>query len=163
MKRIARSDPPVRIELLNIKSEHGPILPLESDDPEAFRQSPLFSLFSADKDPSESASSLFGPGPWGFHRDLQLPMSCSILHVTNKNKKSNITISHQLKCVIRVEGANDTNLDPKTGKRKQYDIVIQTPVQILSVSLTLCNDLGSFADLLLVSLQPIVVFSAALL
>ncbi|GLB37733.1 putative cyclin binding protein [Lyophyllum shimeji] len=135
MKRIARTDPLTHIPLLALKHEGkhaGHILPLESDDPEAFENSPLFALVTPDDDPSEMASSLMGPGPWTFHQDLQLPTSCSVIRFTNKNRRSNVVITHQLKCVMRVERGDDLHLDPKTGKRKLFDIVIQTPIQILS-------------------------------
>lgn len=135
-KRVARSEGVKRIGLLSIKldsKEGGQILPLQSDDPEAFRHSPLYSLISPDDDPSEVASNLMGPGPWTFSRDLNLPASCALLHFTNKNKRSNITVSHILRIVFRVERGDDEFIDPKTGKRKLFDIVVQTPVHILSV------------------------------
>ncbi|KAF8070739.1 hypothetical protein FPV67DRAFT_1041012 [Lyophyllum atratum] len=135
MKRIARTDPPTHIALLSIKEQGkhgGHILPLDSDDVDAFRNSSLFALVTPDDDPSEMASSLMGPGPWNFHQDLQLPTSCSVMRITNKNRRSNVVITHQLKCVMRVERGDDLHLDPKTGKRKLFDIVIQTPIHILS-------------------------------
>ncbi|KAG5652841.1 hypothetical protein H0H81_003403 [Sphagnurus paluster] len=135
MKRIARTDPLARIDLLSVK-EHGKspgyIIPLDSDDVDAFKKSPLFQLATEDDDPSEMASSLMGPGPWTFHQDLQLPTSCGLMRITNKNRRSNVVITHQLKCVMRVERGDDLHLDPKTGKRKLFDIVIQTPIHILS-------------------------------
>ncbi|KAF9031228.1 hypothetical protein BDZ89DRAFT_1131959 [Hymenopellis radicata] len=135
--KVARTDPATNVILLAIKHEdkkgvHQPILPLESDDPEAFRQSPLHTLIGPEDDISEMASSLMGPGPWSFHQDLKLPNSCRLLHFSNKNKKSNIVVSHVLKCIIRVESGDPTSMDPKTGKKKLFDIVVQTPVHILS-------------------------------
>ncbi|OBZ69941.1 hypothetical protein A0H81_10403 [Grifola frondosa] len=41
-----------------------------------------------------------------------------------------------LKIIFRVERGDDYALDPHTGKRKLFDIVVQTPVHILS---HLCN------------------------
>ncbi len=137
MKRIARTDPINRTLLLSLKHEGkggGHILPLDSDDVEAYQKSPLSTVLTRNEDPSEMASNFMGPGPWTFHHDLQLPTSCNILHFTNKNRRGNIVITHMLKCVIRIERGDDKHLDPKTGKRKLFDIVIQTPVQILSVS-----------------------------
>lgn len=83
---------------------------------------------------SEIASSFLGPGPWKFQKDFQLPRSCDQLHFTNKNKKSNIIVSHLLKIIFRVQRGDDDDLDPTSGKRKLYDIVVQTPIHILSVS-----------------------------
>lgn len=137
MKRSARSEQTNRFALLMLKNadKNGPpILPLVSDDPLAFMDSPLHALLGSDDDASEMASSLMGPGPWSFHTTLKLPTACGLLHFTNKNRKSNIQIAHTLKIVIRVERGDDLHIDPKTGKRKLFDIVVQTPVHILSVS-----------------------------
>ncbi|PPQ63039.1 hypothetical protein CVT24_005985 [Panaeolus cyanescens] len=135
MRRLARSDPVVRYNLLSVRkegknAEH--ILPLDSDDPEALRQSPVFQLMNPEDDPSEFASTLMGPGPWTFHRDLQLPKSCDVLKFTNKNKRANMVVTHLLKIVIRAERGDDLHMDVKTGRRKLFDIVVQTPVVILS-------------------------------
>jgi hypothetical protein len=35
--------------------------------------------------------------------------------------------------MIRVERGDDEQLDPKTGKRKRFDVILQMPVHILSV------------------------------
>ncbi|KAF8178663.1 hypothetical protein K438DRAFT_1726306 [Mycena galopus ATCC 62051] len=135
MKRVARSDPVVRIQLLSIKGDdkrHNAILPLDSNDVDALKNSPLLALTTPDDDLSELASEWMGPGPWTFHQDLHLPATCSVLHFTNKNKRSNMAVTHVLKCVMRVERGDDSAMDPKTGKRKLFDIVVQTPVHILS-------------------------------
>ncbi|KAF8911495.1 hypothetical protein CPB84DRAFT_1761971 [Gymnopilus junonius] len=138
MRRIARSDPVSRFTLLSIKGEGkgaDPILPLDSDVPDVLRNSPFFTIVdpnASDSELTEIASSLMGPGPWTFHQELQLPKSCDILKFTNKNRRSNIIVSHMLKVVIRVERGDDLHTDGRTGKRKLYDIVVQTPVLILS-------------------------------
>jgi hypothetical protein len=137
MSRITRTDPLQRIPLLALKSdrkESEPILPLISDDPEAFKHSPFYSMVTPHDDLSETASSLMGPGPWTFHYELPLPNSCAQIHFTNKNKGSNITIAHNLKVIFRVERGGEGFSDPKTGKPKLFDIVVHTPVHILSVS-----------------------------
>ena len=137
--RIALTDPITQYTLLSIKGEGksaGPILPLESDSPDALRNSPLFALVdphSTDVELSEIASSLMGPGPWTFHQDLQLPRSCSVMKFTNRNRRGNMIITHVIKVIIRVERGDDEYIDGKTGKRKLFDIVVQTPVLILSV------------------------------
>ncbi|KAJ7270032.1 hypothetical protein B0H12DRAFT_1094114, partial [Mycena haematopus] len=135
MKYVARSDPVVRIPLLLVKYDdklREPILPLESDDVDALRNSPLLALTAPEDDLSQLAAEWMGPGPWTFHQELQLPPSCAMLHFTNKNKRSNMSVTHLIKCVIRVERGDDVAIDPKTGKRKLFDIVVQTPVHILS-------------------------------
>ncbi|KAJ7018359.1 hypothetical protein C8F04DRAFT_167052 [Mycena alexandri] len=135
MKRLARADPVMRLQLLSIKHNDksgGPILPLDSNDVDALKKSPLLALTMPGDDLSELASEWMGPGPWTFHQELQLPQSCARLRFTNKNKRSNMTVTHFLKCVMRVERGDDCEIDAKTGKRKLYDIVVQTPVHILS-------------------------------
>ncbi|KAF5355180.1 hypothetical protein D9756_005473 [Leucocoprinus leucothites] len=138
MHKVARSDPVNRFELLFIRNDGKnapPILPLDSDDPEAFRKSPLFTALSSqlqnDIEASEMASSFMGPGPWTFHLDLKLPKSCSVIKPTNKNKRANMVVSHILKIVMRMERGDDKFMD-QNGKRKMFDIVVQTPVHILS-------------------------------
>jgi len=139
MSRIARTDPIIPFTLLSIKGEGklaGPILPLDSDSPDAFRQSPLFALVdphSTNTELSETASMLMGPGPWTLHHELRLPRSCDLLKFTNRNPASNITVTHQLKIVMRVERGDDEHVDGKTGKRRLFDIVVLTPILILSV------------------------------
>jgi arrestin-related trafficking adapter 3/6 len=136
-KRIARTDPIQRFSLLSLKSssqESKPILPIISDDPEAFKHSPFF---APEGDPSGVPSSLMGPGPWIFQRELALPTSCTQVHFSNKNRRANILITHTLKVVFRVERGDDKYVDQKTGNRKLFDIIMGTPVNILSVSIAI--------------------------
>ncbi|KAI0629402.1 hypothetical protein C8Q77DRAFT_1065317 [Trametes polyzona] len=138
-KRISRTDPICRASLLALKypkKDGPPILPLLSDDPDAFMQSPLAEIVDPNEDLGELVSSLMGPGPWTIRKNLQLPKPGESLHTTNKNRKSNISVSHMLKVIFRVERGDDYAVDPQTGKRKLFDIVVQTPVHILS---HLCN------------------------
>lgn len=137
MRRIARADEPQKFVLLQIRREGKstkPILPLESNNVDVLRGSPLMDLFDPEKeDLGEFASNLMGPGPWSFQKDLKLPTSCDIIRFTNRNKRANMQVTHMLKVVMRVERGDDLHMD-KNGKRKLFDIVVQTPVLILSVS-----------------------------
>jgi len=140
MCKLARADPSSRIEILCIRNEGrnaSHVLPLESDDPEAFYESPLFTALSPqlqnNAEISELVSSFMGPGPWSFHLDLKLPDSCSMIMPTNKNKRANMVVSHMLKIILRLERGDNQSLD-KDGRRKLFDIVVQTPVHILSVN-----------------------------
>nr|GAT57857.1 predicted protein [Mycena chlorophos] len=135
LRRIVRSDPVVQIPLLSVKhpdKKGGPILPLNLDEPNVLETTPLLELMSPEDDLSVLASEWMGAGPWTFHRDLQIPPSCAALHFTNKNKQSSMVVTHLLKCIIRIERGDDAAIDSKTGKRKLFDIVVQTPVHILS-------------------------------
>ncbi|KAH8818655.1 hypothetical protein DL96DRAFT_1621654 [Flagelloscypha sp. PMI_526] len=130
MPRVTKSSPRAHVVLLTAKSNDGkPILPIESDDPIVLRNSPLHQFLGEGEDISEQTSFLMGLGPWTIRKDLELPASCSLLHWSHLNKKSTILISHILKCIIRVERGDDCDLD-KSGKRKLYDIITQTPINI---------------------------------
>ncbi|KAG6381964.1 hypothetical protein JVT61DRAFT_592 [Boletus reticuloceps] len=135
----ARSDAMRRATLLVIKHDrfdegHGkPILPLMSDESDAFRKSPLYCLLQPGEDESEVASSLMGPGPWTIRHQLQLPDSCSTLHPSNRTKGSNVMVNHTLRLVLRVEKEEGT---VTTGRKKMHDIIIHIPIQILSCHCT---------------------------
>lgn len=143
-KRIARSDAITRIPLVSLQmpGKEVPLFPLAIDDVSDFKKTPLWDLYApsdseTELDPlelSEIASGFMGPGPWKIQKELKLPKSCDVLHFTNKNKKSNIIVTHLLKIIFRVQRGDDEDLDLGSGKRKLYDIVVQTPVHILSVS-----------------------------
>ena len=135
--------------LLSLKNSNKdvPLLPFNSDDVEVFKNSPLFGAVNSDDDLSEAVSNLMGPGPWSIQKDVPLPKSCAELHFTNKNKKSNIIISHTLKVIFRVQRGDDQEIDPQTGKRKMFDIVVQTPIHILSVRINLRSLSSPFINL----------------
>ncbi|THH03390.1 hypothetical protein EW145_g6296 [Phellinidium pouzarii] len=129
-RRVSRGDVVRRFELLSLRypDRDGPsLLPMET----GYENSPLRGFVDA-PDESEAASSLMGPGPWSIEANLQLPKSCAKMHFTNKHKRSNIKITHILKIIFRVERGDDAYVDAKTGQRKQFDIVVQTPIHILS-------------------------------
>ena len=143
-KRVARSDNIKKFELLSIRyPEKDPpaLLPLTTD----YSYSPLRGYIDV-ADESEAASEIMGPGPWTIQAQLQLPRSCARMHFTNKHKKSNIGINHTLKIVMRVERGDDHYLDSKTGRRKNFDIVVQTPIHILSVRIFSCSSSRSSID-----------------
>lgn len=83
--------------------------------------------------PSEIAADLMGAGPWTLQLALKVPNSSRMLHFSNKNRRGPIQISHALTIMIRVERGDDEQMDPKTGKRKRSDVILQMPVHILSV------------------------------
>jgi arrestin-related trafficking adapter 3/6 len=148
-KRMVRSAAPHQLVLLSIKypdKDNRAILPLADDKVDAFRESPFYSVLVGDTESgfeeslqtgfydttSQLASNLMGPGPWVLQFDAKIPATCHYLHPTNSNKDSNMTVSHVLKIVYRVERGDSEYVDAR-GKRKQFDIVIQSPIHILSV------------------------------
>ncbi|KAF8518444.1 hypothetical protein JB92DRAFT_2828728 [Gautieria morchelliformis] len=125
--------PVKRFELLSVKhpdKNPRPILPLSPESVPLLRPYLDTSALSSTED--EALSSLMGPGPWALTHGLQLPAECGKIHFTYKHKGSHICISHTLKIVFRVERGDDKCVDPKTGRRRMFDIVVQTPIHILS-------------------------------
>lgn len=145
-QRPLRSDPPLRFCLLSLRNEGKnppPILPLESSSPDVLRSSPVFKMIDRETrhDPDEMgelAASLMGPGPWKFHGNLKLPSNCDLMKFTNKNLQANVRVSHFLKVVMRLEkapGAEDLHTTGHSKKQSLFDVVVQTPVVIFSVSI----------------------------
>ncbi|ODN78575.1 hypothetical protein L202_04183 [Cryptococcus amylolentus CBS 6039] len=149
-RKVARHETPKRFVLLFIKQADAkertePLLPIISDDPTAAERSPLAEmarqaamsdppsdLFDLERDPDDAMyASLMEPtGPWHLEKDLQLPDCVSKIKFTTKHDQTNITVAHWLKVTIRVERGDDEALDSK-GRRKQFDIIIETPIKIL--------------------------------
>jgi arrestin-related trafficking adapter 3/6 len=122
------------LTLLSIRSseKHTPILPLPQTMM-TLAESPLHVLMGSNDNPSEFTANLMGPGPWTFQMALVVPSACGKLHCSNKNMRAPIRISHSLKIVIRAEESNESQVDPQTGRPRQFDIVMTVPVHILSV------------------------------
>ncbi|CUA72747.1 Putative arrestin-related trafficking adapter C2D10,04 [Schizosaccharomyces pombe 972h-] [Rhizoctonia solani] len=161
-RRIARHDPTRRYELMSLKypnSKHDkgtryPLLPVLDDSNEAISHSPLASLIEG-QDPDEIATNLLNPtGPWTLQLQANLPTCSSPIHFTCKHARSNMIISHWIKIMIRVERGDDAQMDK--GKRKQFDIIVETPVHILSCK---CNP--DYTALPPYSLPPLPVPKAA--
>ncbi|KAG9312095.1 hypothetical protein JVU11DRAFT_7379 [Chiua virens] len=76
-----RSDVMRRATLLAIRRSNSderysePILPLISNEPDAFRKSPLHRFVGPEENENEVASSFMGSGPWTIRHDLKLPDS----------------------------------------------------------------------------------------
>lgn len=132
---VTREQPVKRFELLSIRHQERnspPILPLSPEHAALF--TPYIDTSGlVSSTPDEALSSLMGPGPWVLSHDLQLPTDCGRVHFTYKHKSANIIVHHTLKIVFRVERGDNQAVDPKSGKRRLFDIVIQTPIQLLSV------------------------------
>ncbi|KAG8764435.1 hypothetical protein FRC15_007628 [Serendipita sp. 397] len=91
----------------------------------------LLSQQNEQEERTERLAHLMSPdGPWHLAGTLKVPQN--YLHTSHQHPKSFVTIKHALKVYLRVEKGNDET-DPKTGRKKQFDIIIETPVNILSV------------------------------
>ena len=124
------------IPLLDLHNEDDtkPLLPLSSDDPLAFENSPLATVRPLGANASNVVSDLLGPGPWPVRAVLQLPADCGLLHPTSRSGDSSIHITHALRFTMRLSRGDDPAMDSKTtSKRKRYDVVVRAPVHILSV------------------------------
>lgn len=139
-RKLTRHETPKRFQLLRIenKDPKEPLLPILSDDPDVLVNHPLRDFFinasSSDgaflpisslcvPDPDAScpvrrhAVSTRPIGPWHLDGLLQLPDCSSKLCVSTNHEKANISISHTLKIMMRVERGDDEYLDSK-GNRK---------------------------------------------
>ncbi|KAH9454534.1 hypothetical protein MJO28_007526 [Puccinia striiformis f. sp. tritici] len=142
-----------------LRASDVPLLPIISADPLFVTKSPLLPHIqvnpSGESDGhgagtrksgaiSELSSWSDQSGPWNLRFDLRLP-GCSKATEGNKNaekslrglnftcqhSKSPIIVKHYLRLRMRVERGDDLALD-KRGRRKKYDIILSSPIQILS-------------------------------
>ncbi|KAH8921169.1 hypothetical protein BT69DRAFT_355026 [Atractiella rhizophila] len=134
-KKISRHEGPKRFQLLKAEipgEQRTAILPITSDEEDAFENSPLKKLFVAGEGDETQVPSLADPlGPWILEGELQLPDCQSNLHFSLVHEKALLAISHLLRIVIRVERGDDDHLDSK-GQRKLWDVIIESPLHILS-------------------------------
>lgn len=124
-RAVARTSPPLL-----------PIIEHEGNSAEAEMipySDPPSTIFDTDEERKSNAlAHLLNPdGPWHLHGTLKVPQSW--LHLSHKHALSYITVRHMLKIYLRVERGDDVAIDAKTGKRKLFDIIIETPINILSV------------------------------
>lgn len=113
-----------------------PLLPT----PISPHRSPLLPYLS----PSIDSSTLAGPGPYTLSFNIGLP-GCNDpsggdsgpLHYTVRQKSSSVRVEHTLRLLMRVEqvGDEDSNDHKEGEKKKLFDIAVQSPITILSVSL----------------------------
>ena len=125
------------------EKNRAPILPLTEEDP---RKSPLYHLVHEDleytgQSEEERASQLtsewMGPGPWPLRMNVEIAGTYGSLHPTNMNQQGNITVCHILKIIIRAEKGDAGGTED--SKKKMYDIIIQYPFHLLSVSVRICG------------------------
>ncbi|GAA5921978.1 hypothetical protein JCM3775_003447 [Rhodotorula graminis] len=146
-RKLTRHETPKRFQLLRIenKDPKEPLLPILSDDPDVLLNHPLREFFINASSSDDDTPSLLDPiGPWHLDGLLQLPDCSSKLCVSTHHEKSNISISHTLKIMMRVERGDDDYLDSK-GNRKLWDIVVEAGAVMLSCRLAQ-NILPAYSD-----------------
>ncbi|KAJ9097265.1 hypothetical protein QFC21_004934 [Naganishia friedmannii] len=137
-KRVARHEAVKKYPLMALKHDGKPpepLLPILSESTEAIWTSPLAAFavqaMTGNDTEDDAVASLLNPvGPWYLDTTLQVPDCSSRIRFTTKHAKTNMSISHWLKLIIRVERGDDVAVDAK-GRRKQFDIIIETPLHLL--------------------------------
>ncbi|GMK53679.1 hypothetical protein CspeluHIS016_0102650 [Cutaneotrichosporon spelunceum] len=145
-KKVARHEPPRRFILFAARSHKDKtesILPILSEDSSAPKDSPLAPLarqavlnnpreFSELIHPEDDVyASLLNPmGPWHLEKDVAVPDCSSRIKFTTKHESTMLSMQHWLKITLRVERGDNMAIDSK-GRRKQFDIIIETPLKIL--------------------------------
>jgi hypothetical protein len=144
---VVRHESPRRVLLLAIRpstqAHRGvpsvPLLPILSPSPKALNESgllpyvdlPISTAEPADDQATGAATHLLSPdGPWHLHGAIKIPEG--VFHLSTKHPMSNTVVRHSLKFFLRVERGDEDDLDSK-GNKKQYDIIVEMPVSILSV------------------------------
>ncbi|KAI5477665.1 arrestin domain protein [Pseudohyphozyma bogoriensis] len=137
-RKLTRHEPPKKFPLMRIehKDPKEPLLPILSDDPDAIKNHPLAEFFINPTSSDDSTPSCLDPlGPWHLDSYIKLPECASRLNFSTIHEKANINVSHTMKIMLRVERGDDDFLDSK-GKRKLWDVIIETPIHILSCRCT---------------------------
>lgn len=162
-RRVARHEAVRKYPLLALKNDEKPpkpLLPIISDDPNAVQNSPLAPLaikaLSGDGELDDAAASLLNPtGPWHLECALSVPDCSARIRFSSKHAHTNMAISHWLKVVMRVERGDDTAMDSK-GRRKLFDIIIETPLHLLNCRVnTQLNTLPTYAPSFPISGQQV--------
>ncbi|ORY70767.1 or S-antigen, C-terminal domain-domain-containing protein [Leucosporidium creatinivorum] len=137
-RKLTRHETPKKYPLLRIehKDPKDPLLPILSDDPNAIADHPLAAFFINPTSSEDATPSLLDPlGPWNIESYLKLPECTTKVNFSTNHDKANISVSHILKVMLRVERGDDDFLDSK-GKRKLWDVIIESPIHILSCRCT---------------------------
>ena len=147
---LTRHQMPRRLALLMIRPSRPvpkgtapvPLLPILSPSANALDESgllpyvdhPVSTTGCVEDQATGAAAHLLSPdGPWHLHGSMKLPEH--VMHISTKHPESNTTVRHCLKFFLRVERGDENDLDSK-GHKKQYDIIVEMPVAILSVGAT---------------------------
>ncbi|KAM0790642.1 hypothetical protein ACM66B_004503 [Microbotryomycetes sp. NB124-2] len=133
-RKLTRHETPKKYTLLRIenKDQREPLLPVLNDDSDAILDHPLREFMISPTSSEDWTPQLLDPlGPWHLESNLHLPDCSSKINFSTAHEHSNIAISHLLKIMLRVERGDDEYMDSK-GRRKQFDIIIESPLHLLS-------------------------------
>lgn len=137
-RKTQRQEGPRRFVLTKIshEDEDEPLLPISSNSPNALKNSPLAAwLVNPESTTDDSAAACMDVlGPWELEASVPVPGPESHLKFSSSNAQSYVNVSHVLKVVVRVDRGDDEYLDNK-GKRRKWDIIVESPAHILHVSL----------------------------
>ncbi|KAL8293022.1 hypothetical protein RQP46_000716 [Phenoliferia psychrophenolica] len=137
-RKLTRHETPKKYPLMRIenKDPKEALLPIFTDDPDVIKNHPLAEFFVNPTSADDTTPACFDPiGPWHLESTIKLPDCSTRLNFSTIHDKANINISHILKIMLRVERGDDDFLDSK-GKRKLWDVIIETPIHILSCRCT---------------------------
>lgn len=135
-RKLKREEGPRRFVLSKVayEDEEDPLLPIVSTATNALQESPLADWLVNPHSTSDdtAASCMDVLGPWELEASVPVPGPESKLRFSTTSQKSNIAVSHVLKVIIRVDRGDDDFVDGK-GKRRKWDIVVESPAHILHV------------------------------
>ncbi|KAG8860096.1 hypothetical protein FRB96_004119 [Tulasnella sp. 330] len=128
----SRHEPIRRQVLLSLRhpDKSSPLLPIFSNSVDAATSSVLAPYVEAESASEVAEHLLTLTGPWAFHFPLKVPDCTTKIHFTNKYSNAKISVSHVIKITLRVD-RGESDVDAR-GKRKQFDIIVECPVQLLS-------------------------------
>lgn len=151
--KVARHEPVHFHEVIQIRQPdtHQRLLPNLSDSSAAASGSPLAEYVNPERDEppdliipptasteslehtSDVVSHLLNPaGPWYLRFNVRIPDCHSGIHFTNKGRAARIIVTHRLKTTLRVAAGVVEQIDTNQ-KLKLFDIIIETPIHLLSV------------------------------
>lgn len=154
-RKMHRQEPAKRFVLAKYSypDESQPLLPILSEDPDVLSKHPLSKWFINPTSCDNTTPSCLDPyGPWDIESAIDIPADHR-LRFTTTNPKANLSVTHCVRVILRVERGDDEHLD-REGKRKRFDIIVEAQVNLLSA-------LSASAILPPYSSQPPIVSTAA--
>ncbi|KAK4052432.1 hypothetical protein OIV83_002234 [Microbotryomycetes sp. JL201] len=133
-RKLTRHETPKKYTLLRVenKDPREPLLPVLNENSDAILDHPLREFFINPTSSEDWTPQLLDPlGPWYLESNLQIPDCSTKINFSTAHERANVAVSHVLKIMLRVERGDDEFLDSK-GKRKLFDIIVESPLHLLS-------------------------------